>query len=133
MRNSMKTVLGAAIAGAFTLSAGAAMADGDAVAGKKVFNKCKTCHTPVEGARKMGPHLGCIIGRKAASVEGYKYSKAMAASGLTWDEATLSAYLANPKGLVKGTKMSFAGIKKEDQMANLLEYLEHETGGDACE
>ena len=75
---------------------------------KKVFNKCKACHVVNKTKNKVGPHLKGIIGRQAASVEGYKYSKAMKASGLVWDDATLAAYLKKPRKFVKGTKMAFA-------------------------
>ncbi|MEC9165965.1 MAG: cytochrome c family protein, partial [Pseudomonadota bacterium] len=64
-----------------------------------------------------------IIGRQAASVEGYKYSKAMKASGLVWDDATLAAYLKKPRNFVKGTKMAFAGLRKDKDIANVIAYL----------
>ena len=66
-----------------------------------------------------------IVGREAAAVEGFKYSKAMINSGITWDAATLTEFLTNPKKAVKGTKMSFRGIKDSDDLANLIAYLEH--------
>jgi len=106
------------------LSAGAANAAGDAAKGKKVFNKCKVCHEiKSTGKKKQGPALAGIIGRPAASVEGFKYSKAMKASGLTWDEETLHKFLTKPKKLVKKTKMSFAGLKKEKDRNNVLAYI----------
>ena len=70
-----------------------------------------------------GPQLNGVVGRKAGTVEGYKYSKAMKNSGLTWDEATLDKFLIKPKNEVKGTKMIFGGLKKEKQRANLICYL----------
>jgi cytochrome c len=88
-----------------------------------VFNKCKTCHSFDPGKKKIGPHLQGIIGRKAGSVEGYKYSKAMKAADIVWDEANLDKYLTKPKAFVKGTKMSFAGLKKEAQRQDLIAYL----------
>lgn len=100
------------------------LADGDAVKGKKVFKKCKACHTVNAGGKNLvGPNLFGIVGQKAAQKEGYKYSKAMKASGLTWDEATLDTYLAKPRKMVKKTKMTFAGLKKEKQRANVIAYL----------
>jgi len=105
-----------------TLASGTAVAT-DANKGKKVFNKCKACHTMKAGKNKIGPSLHGIMGRKAASVPKFKYSKAMKASGLTWDDKTLRKFLKKPKKLVKGTRMSFAGIKKQKQMDNLMAYL----------
>ncbi len=118
-------ILTAAIALAFAaaLGGGAALAEGDAAKGKKVFKKCKTCHTFDPGKKKIGPHLTGIVGRKAASVEGYKYSKAMKAVDIVWDEATLDEFLKKPKAFIKGTKMTFAGLKKEAQRQDVIAYL----------
>jgi cytochrome c len=96
---------------------------GDAAKGEKVFKKCKACHVVEEGKNKTGPSLYGVVGRAAGSVEGYKYSKAMAGSGLVWDAETLDAYLTNPKKYLKGTKMAFAGLKKEKDRANVIAYL----------
>ncbi|KLN59321.1 cytochrome C [Kiloniella spongiae] len=98
---------------------------GDAVAGKKVFNKCKACHTI--GKNKIGPDLAGLFGRPAASVEGYKYSKAMKASGITWTEDNLAKFLKKPKAFVPKTKMGFGGLKKEKQIEDLLAYLKEVT------
>jgi cytochrome c len=68
-----------------------------------------------------------IFGRKAAVIEGFKYSNALKSSNIIWDEETLSAYIANPKKYVPGTKMSFRGLKKENQILDLLEYLKETT------
>jgi len=100
-----------------------ALAEGDAAAGEKVYKKCKTCHSLEAGKNKLGPNLAGIFGRQAGSVEGYKYSAAMASSGIVWDEATLDAFLAKPKDVVPKTKMAFAGLKKEDQRHDLIAYL----------
>ncbi len=112
-----------ALALAVALGGGAALAEGDAAKGEKVFKKCKTCHTFDPSKKKIGPHLKGIIGRKSASVEGYKYSKAMKAADVTWDEGTLDKYLTKPKAFIKGTKMSFAGLKKDSQRQDLIAYL----------
>ncbi len=112
-----------ALAFAAALGSGAALAEGDAEAGKKVFKKCKTCHTFDPGKKKIGPHLKGVVGRKAGSVEGYKYSKAFREIDITWDEANLDKYLTKPKAFIKGTKMSFAGLKKEAQRADVIAYL----------
>jgi len=112
---------------ALTGLAGPSLADGDAGAGEKVFKKCAACHAVGDGAKhKVGPELNDLIGRTAGSAADYKYSKPMIAAGeggLVWDDTTLTEYLANPKGMVKGTKMAFAGLKKDDDIANVLAYL----------
>jgi cytochrome c len=116
-----------AAAPAAMLAAGPALADGDAAAGEKVFVKCKTCHTLEAGKNKVGPSLAGLIGRPAGSLADFNYSDAMKASGLTWDEATLNEYLADPKGKVPGNKMVFAGVKKDEDRANLIAYLKTAT------
>ncbi|MFK7754149.1 MAG: YceI family protein [Sedimentitalea sp.] len=96
---------------------------GDEKAGKKVFNRCKACHSLKAEKNGVGPSLHGVLGAKSASVEGYKYSSAMIESGLVWDTETLSAYLANPKGVVPGTKMAFRGLRKPEQIDNVLAYI----------
>ena len=101
-----------------------ALAEGDAVAGKAVFNQCKACHqVGPEAKNGVGPVLNGIVGRKAGEVPGYNYSDANKNSGLTWDEATLRSYLPDPKAKVPGTKMIFPGIKREKQLDDLMAYL----------
>ena len=118
-RNAFAMVLSIA----FTIgSAGPAMA-GDIEAGAKVFKKCKACHVVDKEKNKTGPHLVNLFGRTAGSLEGYKYSKAMKASGIVWDEETLAAYLRAPKKYVKGTKMAFVGLKKDADIENIIAYL----------
>lgn len=121
----IKTTLSAvAVLAALT---GAAFAEGDAEKGSKVFNKCKACHAVGEGAKnKVGPQLNGILGRAAATDADFKYSDGMktkGAEGLVWDAATMAAFLAKPKDVVPGTKMSFAGLKKDDEIANVIAYL----------
>jgi cytochrome c len=122
MRAKIVPALFAALATA-SLASGAALADGDAEAGKKVFNKCKACHAVEEGKNKIGPSLFGVVGSAAGSVDGYKYSSSMAESGLTWDEETLDAFLKKPKDVVSGTKMTFAGLRKEDERDDVIAYL----------
>lgn len=93
----------------------------DAEAGKAIFNRCKACHQVDKNA--VGPHLGGIVGRKAASVEGYNYSEALKKSGITWDDAALDKWLQGPSKDVPGTKMIFPGIKDATDRANLIAYL----------
>jgi len=96
----------------------------DADAGKAVFNKCRACHAVGAGAKNMvGPQLNGIVGRKAASVEGFNYSDAMKAYGKTWDDATLDAYITDPKAAIPGNKMVFVGIKDEADRKNLIAFL----------
>ena len=116
-----RRIVTAAIALAFAAAfgGGTAFAEGDAAKGAKVFKKCKTCHSFDPGKKKIGPHLKGIVGRKAGSVEGYKYSKAITAADIVWDEASLDAFFKKPKAFVKGTKMTFGGLKKESQRQDL--------------
>lgn len=96
-------------------------------AGEKVFKKCAACHKVGEGAKNgTGPVLNGIVGHAAGAQDGFKYSKpllAMAEAGLVWDDANLAAFLENPKGFMKGTKMSFSGLKSEDDRAAVIAYL----------
>lgn len=108
------------------LMVGTALADGDAVKGEQIYKKCMACHSVKDTSNKVGPHLVGVVDRKVAIVEGFKYSDSMkefAATGAVWEEATLSAYLENPKAVVAKTKMVFAGLKKEDERANLIAFL----------
>jgi cytochrome c len=109
---------------ALALSTGAGHADGDPVKGKAVFRKCLPCHRVGPGAGTVvGPELNGIVGRKAASIEGYGYSKAMRNSGVTWDEATLTQYLHGPRGMIPGVNMTFPGIAKDQDIADVIAYL----------
>ena len=123
----MKKIAAALTALALTGMAGSALAEGDAAAGEKVFKKCKACHQVGDGAKnRIGPMLNGIVGKEIASVDGFKYSKAFKAKkdeGLVWTEEELDAFLTKPKKYLKGTKMSFAGLKKEDDRANVIAYL----------
>ncbi|SFR32390.1 c-type cytochrome [Litoreibacter janthinus] len=96
-------------------------------AGEKVFKKCKACHQVGEGAKnKTGPVLNGIVGKAAGAVDGFKYSKplmAKAEEGLVWTEDTLAEFLSKPKTFIKGTKMSFAGLKKDKDLAAITAYL----------
>ena len=104
-------------------SAQAAMAQ-DAAAGEKVFLKCKVCHQIGDTAKNIvGPVLTGVVGRPAGTYPGYSYSDANKNSGLTWDEATLTVYLKNPRAKVPGTKMTFPGLPSDDDIANVIAYL----------
>ncbi|MEM7190025.1 MAG: c-type cytochrome [Pseudomonadota bacterium] len=129
----------AAIALAGMLAATAAHADGhptcdaDAIKlGAKQFKKCKACHK-LDAKNGIGPHLAQLANRPVASVDGFKYSKPMTAfaegGSVVWDFANFDKFIKKPKKLIKGTKMSFGGIKKDAQRAALFCYLEAEGGG----
>ena len=122
-----KAVLACSILAALTVPA---LSDGDAAAGKKVFNKCKACHSIDEEKNKVGPHLVGLVGRTAGTVEDFKYSDAMKESGIVWTAETLAPYLEKPKDVVPGTKMAFAGLKKPEDIANLIAYIEEESKPD---
>ncbi|WP_156901338.1 c-type cytochrome [Nisaea denitrificans] len=112
------------------LTVSPALAEGDAAKGEKVFRKCKACHVVDKEKNRVGPHLVGIIGRSAAGVEKFKYSKALkakAAEGLVWDEASLAEFLKAPKKYLKGTKMAFVGLKKQDDIDNVIAYIKAES------
>lgn len=104
-----------------------AFAEGDAAKGERVFNKCKACHAVGADAKnKVGPALNGIVDAAAGQVADFKYSDpllAKASEGLVWDEENLTAFLKSPKELIKGTKMSFAGLRKDDEIADVIAYL----------
>jgi cytochrome c len=96
----------------------------DAAAGKASFNKCLACHAVGEGAKnKVGPILNGLDGRKSGMVEGYSYTEANKNSGITWNKDQFLDYIRDPKAKIPGTKMVFAGIKKENEAADLWAFL----------
>lgn len=127
----MRALLAILLSGA--VSCGAAFADetaaaiGDAERGAKLFRKCATCHQVGAGAKnRVGPHLNGIFGRRAAAVDDYAYSKGLAREGrdgLIWDLLRLNAYIENPKALVTGTRMNFAGLAQPQDRHDVLAYL----------
>ncbi|MEL6336592.1 MAG: cytochrome c family protein [Pseudomonadota bacterium] len=117
-----------AILGALALmvtASGAAQA-ADAAAGEKVYRACRACHVIDKEQNRVGPHLVGIVGRPVAAIEGFRYSNGMVewGEGKVWDAATLDLYLENPRGVVKGTKMAYPGLKKAEDRANIIAYLE---------
>ena len=112
-----------ALAAAMALTSATAMASGDVAKGKIVFNKCKACHAIKAEKKRVGPTMFGIVGRDAGTLKGFKFSKAMKASGITWDDANLNEYLKKPREFVPKTKMSFAGLKKDADRANVIAYL----------
>jgi len=105
---------------------------GDAAAGQRVFNQCRACHVIDNNGRNgVGPNLHGVVGRHAASIENFRYSanmRQLAEGGLTWDEANLRRYLANPKDLVPQGIMAFAGVRNETQLNDLIAYLKTQGG-----
>ena len=111
---------------AIALAASPALAQ-DAKKGERVFKRCAACHNVDTHKNKVGPHLMGIIGREAGAVDGFKYSSALmkkAEEGLEWTKENLDAYLESPKKFIPRGKMAFAGLRKEDDRANVIAYLE---------
>ena len=100
------------------------LATANVTAGENVFKKCAACHTNVSGgAVKIGPPLWAIVGKKQASYPGYSYSSALSKIGKSWTVEELDAWLYKPSEYASGTKMSFAGISKDEDRANVIDYL----------
>jgi cytochrome c len=114
-------------AAALTVATGAAQAQGDPANGEKVFRKCTACHQVGEGAKnRVGPILTGVIGREIASVEGFRYSDAfekMKLKGFTWTEDNLHDYLENPRKYIPRNKMSFAGLRKQEDRDDVIAYI----------
>ena len=115
------------IASALAIAVGPAFADGDPVDGEKVFRKCKACHEVGEDAKnKVGPILNGVLDQPAGQNPDFKYSDSLmeaAAGGLVWDAETLGAFLKKPKEVIPSTKMSFAGLRKDDEVEDVIAYL----------
>jgi len=106
----------------------ALFASASAADGAKIFSKCKACHSIAkEGGNKIGPALWGVLGRKAGSLSDYKYSKAMTAYGKSWSFEEMNGFLTKPKEWVKGTKMSYAGLKSAKDRASLILYMNENT------
>ena len=117
----MKSVVLAALTLAATIGMAKAQ---DLAAGEQSFRKCSPCHSVGEDARnKVGPELNGLDGRKSGTAAEYSYSEANKNSGITWSAATFKDYIQNPMAKIPGTKMAFAGIKNETEIANLWAYL----------
>lgn len=102
---------------------------GDLSNGQSKFALCRSCHTIAQGGPDLtGPNLYGVFGRKAGTKEGYSYSDAVKAAGFVWDAQQLDKWLADPRGFMPGTKMTFAGIKNEKDRVDLIAYLKLETG-----
>jgi cytochrome c len=122
----LASLLGAALLFTAPALAFAQDAAGNAEAGQRVFNQCRACHTINQGGRNgVGPNLWGVWERQAGSIEGFRYSAPMRerAASLKWDEATLRAYLTDPKAVVPGGSMAFPGIRNPEQLTDLIAYL----------
>jgi len=120
MRYLLKTL---PLAAALIALAGPVYAQ-DIADGQKSFNKCRACHTVGENAKNgVGPLLNGIFGRKAGTVDGFKYSDANKNSGIVWDEKNFATYIKDPKAFMPGNRMAFLGIKNDTEIANLTAFL----------
>ncbi len=100
------------------------LALGDLAHGEKVFKKCSACHMIAsDGKNMIGPNLWSVIGRKAGAVADYKYSKAMVAYGKEWSFEEMNSYLIKPQAYIRGTKMAFAGLRKEKDRASVILFM----------
>ena len=114
----------ALLAASFVLLAGGPAWAQDSAAGEKAFVVCRVCHQIGPTAKNgVGPPLNGVVGRKAGTYAGFNYSIANKNSNVTWDEATLETYLQNPQSVVKGTKMTFAGLKDPQKAKDLIAFL----------
>jgi cytochrome c2 len=105
-----------------------ALGTGDPAHGKQIFAKCQACHSLDAGKNKVGPSLHGLIGRPSGTVESFAYSDAMKNAHLTWTPDVLDQYLTSPKKMVPGTKMTFPGLPKEQDRADVISYLQQAAG-----
>jgi cytochrome c2 len=123
----IRLFFGAAALAVATATSPAIAQDGDPDAGKKVFRQCQACHMVGDNAKpRVGPPLNDIFGRQAGTYEGFRYSPAMKGAGengLVWNVETVSAYLEDPRGYIKGNRMAYPGLRKEEDVTNVIAYL----------
>jgi cytochrome c len=120
----MKLILAVLVLGAFAIAYPAVAQAGNPDQGVAVFAKCRSCHQIGPDAKNsVGPVLNGVVGRKAGTYPGYNYSPATRNSGLVWDLQTLARYVRAPRELVPGTRMAFAGLKKDHEIADVISHL----------
>ena len=122
MKRSAGLLLGVAVFALLTVPARAQ----DAAEGEKIFKRvCSACHIPsADGPKRLGPSLFGIVGRHSGTIEGFRYSEANKKADVTWTPEVLDKYLTEPKAMIPGTTMAFAGVKKDDERKNLVAYLQ---------
>ncbi len=123
----LKGCLPVLVAGVIAAASHSAVAEGDVAKGEKLFKRCAACHSLEAGKKKVGPSLAGVFGRTAGTLEGFKFSKAMIASEIVWDEETIDQYLEKPKTYIPKNKMAFPGFKKPEQRADVIAYLKEAT------
>ncbi|AUX79573.1 c-type cytochrome [Sinorhizobium fredii] len=103
------------------ISSASVFAEGDAIRGKQLFNRCAACHS-IEGQNRSGPTLNGVFGRKAGAIESYRYSTAILNSNIIWTDDTLDAYLSGPARMLQGTRMTLTVVRPDDR-ADIITYL----------
>lgn len=106
------------------------LAEGDPARGKRVFNRCKSCHEVAQERNRNGPHLVGLFGRVSGAVEGFRYSPAMKDAALVWSEETLDGFLEDPRNYLEGNRMAFAGLRRDQDRQDVIAYLKQVTGID---
>ena len=119
-RLTLATVI---LSGMVALAATPALAEADPAKGERVYKKCAICHVLEGNKKKPGPSLAGIFGRQAGTFDGFRFSKAMKESGITWTPEALDEFLVNPRKHVAGTKMAFPGVKKAQDREDLIAFL----------
>lgn len=112
------------------LFSASALADGDPARGERVFNRCKSCHELTRERNRNGPHLIGLFGRVSGAVDGFRYSEPMKEAAIVWDDETLDGYLENPRSYMPGTRMTFAGLRNDQDRQDVIAYLRQVTAPD---
>ena len=123
----MNRLIAISLACGIALSLAGQASAADPAKGKRVFNKCKACHSLKPNQKRIGPSLHGVFGRKAGTAEGFKFSPAMKKAEIVWDEKTIDAFITKPRQVIKGTRMAFPGINNAAQRADLIAYLKQAT------
>lgn len=123
----MNRLIATALACGVALTLAGQAAAADPAKGKRVFNKCKACHSLKAGKKRIGPSLHGVFGRTSGTAKKFRFSKAMKKAAIVWDDKTMDAFITKPRKMIKGTKMAFPGIKKASQRADLIAYLKQAT------